>query len=130
VPLSGLISTSYVELYFRQQAKVEELTGMAHEVARKTLNLEDVKKAKVPLPPKGEQDRISEGLEAYLSDIEGAEQFIDASQKKTDSLRQSILKRAFEGRLVPPDPNDEPASELLARIRGEAHSSQKARDLA
>ena len=36
-----------------------------------------------------------------------------------DHLRQSILKQAFEGKLVPQDPNDEPAEKLLARIRAE-----------
>jgi len=39
-------------------------------------------------------------------------------------LRQSILKKAFEGKLVPQDPNDEPANVLLARIKAEREKSK------
>jgi hypothetical protein len=44
---------------------------------------------------------------------------LDTTSRHADRLRQSILKRAFEGRLVPQDPNDEPASVLLERICAE-----------
>ena len=44
---------------------------------------------------------------------------IRAQLARADGLRHSILKRAFEGKLVPQDPNDEPASALLERIRAE-----------
>ncbi len=44
---------------------------------------------------------------------------LDAELKRSERLRQSILKRAFEGKLVPQDPNDEPASVLLEGIKAE-----------
>ena len=44
---------------------------------------------------------------------------ITQSLKQAEALRQSILKKAFSGKLVPQDPNDEPAEKLLARIRAE-----------
>jgi len=50
---------------------------------------------------------------------------------RTANLRRGILKRAFEGKLVPQDPNDQPASELLATIRaaraGEGKAKRRAR---
>ena len=44
---------------------------------------------------------------------------IQNNLSKTESLRQSILKQAFSGQLVPQNPNDEPASELLKRIQAQ-----------
>ena len=51
--------------------------------------------------------------------IEQNEREIDAALKRSVALRQSILKKAFTGQLVPQDPSDEPASALLERIRAE-----------
>lgn len=47
------------------------------------------------------------------------EQGIEQTLKQADRLRQSILKKAFEGKLVPQDPSDEPAEKLLERIKAE-----------
>ena len=49
------------------------------------------------------------------------------SQRNAFALRQSVLKRAFEGRLVPQDPADEPASVLLERLRAEREAERKRR---
>jgi type I restriction enzyme, S subunit len=47
--------------------------------------------------------------------------------RTSEALRQSILKKAFTGRLVPQNPSDEPASQLLARLRGERASAPAVR---
>ncbi|MCR4421213.1 MAG: hypothetical protein NUV32_01905 [Exilispira sp.] len=49
---------------------------------------------------------------------------IDNSLKQAERLRQSILKQAFEGKLVPQDPNDEPAEKLLERIKVEKEKNK------
>jgi len=53
------------------------------------------------------------------------EQIIDENLNKSQALRQSILKKAFAGQLVPQDPNDEPAEELLERIRNTQSAKRK-----
>ena len=57
--------------------------------------------------------------EGFSKNRDKLEQTIEASLQKAESLRQSILKKAFEGKLVPQDSNDEPAEKLLERIRAE-----------
>ena len=72
-----------------------------------------------PLPPLPEQEAIVEIVDRQLSVIERLEAEIDSKLKKAQDLRQAILRHAFTGRLVPQNPNDEPASELLKRIAAE-----------
>jgi type I restriction enzyme S subunit len=71
----------------------------------------------IPLPPLAEQQAIVDEVEWLFSIMTATEAYIAASLKRATRLRQSILKEAFAGRLVPQDPSDEPASALLERIR-------------
>jgi type I restriction enzyme S subunit len=74
---------------------------------------------KIKLPSKSEQQAIVSAIESRLSECDKLEKTIDDALTLSASLRQSILKKAFEGRLVPQDPNDEPAEKLLERIKVE-----------
>ena len=62
----------------------------------------------IPLPPLAEQHRIVAEVERRLSVVQQAETVVGASLKRAGRLRQSILKQAFSGKLVPQDPNDDP----------------------
>jgi type I restriction enzyme, S subunit len=92
---------------------------VARGVAVKGVNIGDVKLCPIPILPLEEQLEIVAEVAEKLSQIEAAEVATDHSLKRAARLRQSILMRAFEGRLVPQDPTDEPADKLLERIRQE-----------
>ncbi len=90
------------------------------------VNQQDISMFTVPLPPFAEQQRIVTEIERRLSVIQQAEAAVEASLQRAARLRQSILKRAFSGELVPQDPDDEPASVLLERIRAQREAEQAA----
>jgi type I restriction enzyme S subunit len=71
----------------------------------------------IPLPPLREQMRIVGEVEQRLSAADQLQHAICENRARSERLRQSILNRAFEGRLVLQDPSDEPASALLERIK-------------
>ena len=78
-----------------------------------------------PLPPAAEQRTIVDVVGVQLSVISHLEVEFDAKLKAARGLRQSILKQAFSGKLVPQDSNDEPASDLLKRIAAEREARER-----
>jgi type I restriction enzyme S subunit len=83
------------------------------------INNPDIAPLTVPLPPEKEQSIIVESVEDQLSVIDHLEADLEAKMRAAESLRQSVYRHAFTGQLVPQDPNDEPASELLKRVAEE-----------
>ena len=95
--------------------------SMATTVAQ--LTIEKAKSLVIPFPPLAEQKRIVAKIEELLPKVEAygkAQESLDKlNEELPERLKKSILQEAIEGRLVPQDPNDEPASVLLDRIRKE-----------
>ena len=71
----------------------------------------------IPTPSLEVQTQIVAEIESRLSVCDKLEQIVDENLSKSQALKQSILKKAFAGQLVPQDPSDEPAEELLIRIK-------------
>lgn len=74
-------------------------------------------KVNIPLPSLSEQQHIVEEIEKRFAVADELEKAVNEGLEKADKLKQSILKKAFEGKLVAQNPNDEPASVLLERIK-------------
>ena len=83
------------------------------------INSGEIQSLIVPLCSLSEQEEVVERQSASLSSIDAIKGEIDNQLQLIDALRQSILKKAYSGQLVPQDPNDESASILLERIKGE-----------
>ena len=115
----------YVECFIRT-AK-DDLERYAPATAQKNINLNTLNNLAVPLPSSQEQHEISERLEHVFSAVQETEQLLQAELGRSGAIRQSILKDAFAGRLVPQDSTDEPATELLARINATRSSAQAKR---
>ena len=95
------------------------LASSSKEVARKTLNLKELSELPVLLPTIAEQTEIVRRVEQLFAIADQLEAKVSAAKQRIDSLTQSLLAKAFRGELVPQDPNDEPASLLLERIRAQ-----------
>lgn len=92
------------------------------------INVGDVKMFEIPTPSIDKQSAIISEIESRLSVCDKLEQIVDENLLKAAALRQSILKKAFAGQLVPQDPSDEPAEKLLERIRAEQkHTAAKSK---
>ena len=106
--------------YLLQSAFIyQQAERVSTGTAQKTVALSVLREFRVPLPEKSEQEQVVQEIESRLSICDQLEATIIESLQKAEALRQSILKQAFEGKLVPQDPDDEPAEKLLERIQVE-----------
>lgn len=118
------IFNEYIYHYLKGNKDLAE--SFASGTTFKELSARRFKKIPVPIPPFNEQIRIVSKIEELFSRIDSAEEslrrILPSDSKEFGliiKLKKSILKKAFEGRLVPQDPNDEPALIFLERIKAE-----------
>ena len=113
-------STQFFFFYFTQQKfRQDAKRAMTSAVGLLRVPTDYMRKVLIPLPPLPEQQAIVSEIERRLSVADEVEKTVAAELKRAEQLRQSILKKAFSGKLVPQDPNDEPANVLLERLKAE-----------
>ncbi len=127
VRVSEEVNKKFIGLFFQSPVYRNEISRLSIGININNLRRENIETMLIPLPPLAEQEQIVSELERHLSVADAAEATLDAALKRAERLRQSILKHAFSGKLVPQDPNDEPASVLLEKIRDEKDQQQPKR---
>ena len=132
LPEDKISSPMFVE-YFIRTAR-EDLDRYAPSTAQKNINLGILKEVRVPLPPRAEQTRIVSAIESLQERSSRARDLLSEVGPLIGQLRQSVLRSAFSGQLTAKwrasNPVDEPASELLLRIRTERRERWEAEQLA
>jgi len=99
--------------------------GETGNVNQGNVGADGIRNAPVELPSLREQQEIIRRVEALFKTADALEARYNKAKAHVDKLTQSILARAFRGELVPQDPNDEPVSILLERIRTELARKEK-----
>jgi type I restriction enzyme S subunit len=116
--ITDKVLPNYLEIYFATSIPRQIIEKKAKSTAgQQGISGADLKKIPVMLPPLAEQRRIVAESERRLSVVQELEATVAANLARAERLRQSILKRAFEGKLVAQDASDEPAGVLLEKIR-------------
>jgi type I restriction enzyme S subunit len=113
------IIPKFVLLFLLSPKGQSLLISSSNAVAQPNVNAKTISQFLVPIPPLSEQREIVRRVEKLFTYVERLEAGYQKALRRVEQLTSSLLSTAFRGELVPQDPNDEPASVLLDRIRAE-----------
>ena len=116
----GILSNNYICYVLRSLYFLDYTLQCGYGVKMPRLSTTDACNGLIPLPPLAEQERIVNEIQRLFSIIDIVENGKDGLQTAIQQAKNKILDHAIHGKLVPQDPNDEPASELLKRINSKA----------
>jgi type I restriction enzyme S subunit len=119
IVFSEWVSRNYVYAFFQSPMYWSQIYKGRIGIGQPNVNSTKLKKIYFPFPSFTEQNKIYEEIDSRFSVADAIENVVNQSMLHTERLRQSLLKIAFEGRLVGQDPSDESAERLLERIRKE-----------
>lgn len=114
---SARISSKWIYFVLCEGAPIRDVLNRTKgSVGQINISLSQCRAFELPVPPLAEQTEIVRRVETLFAFADRLEARLQAAQTAADRLTPSLLAKAFRGELVPQDPNDEPASELLKRL--------------
>jgi type I restriction enzyme S subunit len=117
--LKNFVDARFVNYWFQNFSRNFFSLIAPQTVGMASINQEQLGSMPVPFAPLSEQYQIGEEVDRQFSITENIDILVEKILKQSNALMQSVLKKAFQGKLVPQDSNDEPASELLGKIKRE-----------
>jgi type I restriction enzyme S subunit len=127
-PNKTFIMPQMIEFFFKSPEGLSALIERSGSTAQQAIYIKDMRSLNIPVPPLAEQQEIVRRVEALFKIADRIEERYQKAKAQVDKLTQSILAKAFRGELVPQDPNDEPASVLLERIRQQKLSGNQSKN--
>ena len=124
VQTSSLILPSYIKFYFESGYYWEQISLSSVGIGQPNVNGTTLAALSIPIPPYKEQLRIASAVERWFTLIDELESNEGDLLKAIDKAKSKILDLAIHGKLVPQDPIDEPAIELLKRINPKFESCE------
>lgn len=118
--IKPIIDNDYLVYALRSQYVKKLCDDLSTGTAQKTVGLDTLRSFLIPIPPLQEQKRIVESIEHCLLFVDCIEENKGNLQDAIKQAKSKILALAIHGKLVPQDPSDEPANELLKRINPKA----------
>ena len=118
----SIAKSDYIDsdfIYYQLRYLKDHVASLGSGTTFKEVSGTVMKTVKFNLPPMGEQKRIVAKIESTHEKIKVIEDSVTKAEELIEKYREALLQKAFRGELVKQDPNDEPASKLLERIRAE-----------
>lgn len=123
-PVIPFFSSKFAELAMNSEVVFSQARERVSGIGTPDLHLVEIRDFRIPLPPVAEQQEIVRRVEALFKTADAIEARYRTAKAHVDKLMQSILAKAFRGELVPQDPNDEPASVLVERVRSQRKTQE------
>ena len=119
-PFDEHINMEYALFFFMSSSGQLGVTKISKSTAQASLSMATIRELVIPVPPIKEQDRIANEITKWFSLVDCIEDNKENLQNTIKQTKSKILNLAIHGKLVPQDPTDEPAAELLKRINPKA----------